>query len=400
MADDLHLDESVSHRKLFLPALVASYSATGPLAVVMTLFLIDMGNTFHVEVGVMGQVNTAASITAVAFGLLMGFLSVRFRRKPLLLFGLLCMSIAALGCFLAPDFTIMLMSYALSGIGLAMVLPMTITLVGEHFSLEKRASAVGWIIAGGSLAYVIGGPIAALVGGLGGWRFGVLWFVLPISLVSLLLAFFEVPSGSQSNQPTTRSETYLGGFKGIFSNISATACLVGDTLRSAAFAAVVVYATSFVRQRFDASTDLASMVLLGGALFYALGSIITVRIVNRTGRKFSAVWTVLLAGVFTISYAYVHSLGLSLALICVASWFFGMSASACNSLSLEQVPKFRGTMMSLDSAAINLGSAFGTTLGGLVLLSYGYEGMGIVLGITGVVGAMVLYFLSKDPIRT
>ena len=76
----------------------------------------------------------------------------------------------------------------------------------------------------------------------------------------------------------------------------------------------------------------------------------------------------------------------------------------CSRLRLLQaeadMPKFRGTMMSLDSAAINLGSAFGTTLGGLVLLSYGYEGMGIVLGIAGVVGAMVLYFLSKDPIRT
>lgn len=366
----------------------------------MTLFLIDMGNTFHVEVGVMGQVNTAASITAVAFGLLMGFLSVRFKHKPLLLLGLLCMSISALGCFLAPDFTTILMSYALSGVGLAMVLPMTITLVGEHFSLEKRAGAVGWIIAGGSLSYVIGGPIAALVGGLGGWRFSVLWFVLPVFLVSLLLAFFEIPSDPQSSHSTARSETYLGGFKGIFSNRSATACLVGDTLRSAAFAAVVVYAASFVRQRFGASTDFASMVLLGGALFYALGSIITGRIVNRTGRKFSSVWTVLLAGVFTVSYAYASNLWLSLALICVASWFFGMSASACNSLSLEQVPKFRGTMMSLDSAAINLGSAFGTTLGGLVLLSFDYEGMGIALGMTGVVGAIVLYLLSKDPTRT
>jgi predicted MFS family arabinose efflux permease len=62
-----------------------------------------------------------------------------------------------------------------------------------------------------------------------------------------------------------------------------------------------------------------------------------------------------------------------------------------------QVPRLRGTMMSIDSAAVNLGSAFGTTIGGMVLLAFNYEGMGTILGAMGVVSALVFLLFSKDP---
>jgi predicted MFS family arabinose efflux permease len=122
-------------------------------------------------------------------------------------------------------------------------------------------------------------------------------------------------------------------------------------------------------------------------------------IVNRFGRKTSTVLTAFLAGIFTITYACVFNLWLSLTLGFIDSWFFGMVTSAANSLTLEQVPEFRGTMMSIDTAAINLGSAFGTALGGLALLSFGYEGLGIALGVMGVAAAVVFHFLTTDPTR-
>jgi len=392
-------EERVSHGKLFLPSLVISYFATGPLAVLVALFLIDIGKAFNVSVGVMGQINTLYSIVAVVFALLIGVLSVRFEHKLLLLTGLLFIGISSVGCFLASDFSVMLVSYSLSGLGWAMVSPMSVTLIGEHFPLDKRANAIGWIIAGGSLSYVIGAPVIALIASLGNWRLALLVFVIPISFVSLLLAFVGLPSTSRSQQSTIDGKTYLKSFKGILSNRSATACLTGDALRMAAFVAVYFYAISFVRQRFSLSADLASIVLIGGALCYALGGLVGGRFVNKFGRKPSTVLTALLASAFTIAYVYTPNLWLSFALIFAASWFFGMVASAANSLTLEQVPKFRGTMMSIDSAALNLGSAIGTAMGGLVLLSFDYEGLGSALGAMGIVAAIVFYLLAIDPTK-
>jgi len=144
MADNLgHVEEKGSRGRLFLPSLAFSYFAAGPLGVLVSLLLIDIGETFGVSEGVMGQINTLYSIVAVVIALLMGILSLRFKHKSLLLTGLLFISISALGCLVASDFNWMLVSYSLSGLGWAMVSPMCVTMIGEHFPLEKRASAVG-----------------------------------------------------------------------------------------------------------------------------------------------------------------------------------------------------------------------------------------------------------------
>jgi DHA1 family purine base/nucleoside efflux pump-like MFS transporter len=394
-----HAEKKESLGRLFLPSLALSYFATGPLGVVVSLFLIDIGETFGVSEGIMGQINTLYSIVAVVFALLMGILSLRFKHKHLLLTGLLFISISALGCLVAPNFILMLVSYSISGLGWAMVSPMCVTLIGEHFSLEKRAGAIGWIIAGGALSYAIGSPVIALAASLGGWRLAILGFVIPVLLASLLLAFISLPSISRSHQSTVNGKTYLRSFKGILSGKSAIACLIGDAFRSASFIAILIYGASFFRKQFLVSTNFASIWILGAASFYTLGSVVTGRVVNRFGRKTSTVLTAFLSGIFVIIYACVPSLWLSLLLSLVDSWFFGMVTSAANSLTLEQVPEFRGTMMSIDTAAINLGSAFGTAFGGLALLSFGYEGLGIVLGVIGVAATIIFYLLTTDPTR-
>jgi len=112
------------------------------------------------------------------------------------------------------------------------------------------------------------------------------------------------------------------------------------------------------------------------------------------------VLTVLLSAIFTITFTSVPDLWLSLALNFLGAWFFGMGASATSSLTLEQVPKFRGTMMSINSAAMNLGSALGAALGGLTLVLFDYEVLGLALGAMGVVAAVVFQTLAIDPTRT
>ncbi len=389
------IQERDSHGSLFLSSLAISNFATGPLGVLLTLLLIDIALTFEVSLGVMGQISTLSSVVSVIFALVMGILSVRFRHKSLLITGLLCVGVSALGCFLASSFNLMLISYSLSGVGTAMVFPMALTLVGEHLLLERRGSAVGWIIAAGSLSYLIGAPVISLISDIGGWRLTLLGFIIPISLTSLFLALIGVPSTSHK-QLTTNKTSYLESFKGVLLNISAAACLAGNVLRTASFIAIVLYGISFFRQRFLVSTDFASLIIIGAALCYTLGSLVTGRLVNKFGRKSLTVLTALLAGMFIVSFVYLPNLWLSLTLNFLGTWFSGMSSSAANSLALEQTPRFRGTMMSINSAALSFGSALGSALGGLALVLFNYEVMGSILGVMGIVAAIIFHFLATD----
>jgi predicted MFS family arabinose efflux permease len=350
-------------------------------------------------VGIMGQVNTFSSVAAVVSALIMGFLSVRFRHKSLLMTGLLFFAVSSVGCFMASGFSAMLLAYSISGVGLAMFNPMMNALVGEHFSLDKRASAIGWTVGAGALAYVAGPLVLNLLSDFGGWRFSLLGFVIPLLLVSLVLAFFGIPSATHSDVASRDQSRFLSGFKGVLSCKSAWACLAGDTLRAASFAAVLYYGAAFFMQRFGASTDLATLIILAAASCYTVGSLISGRFVDRVGRKPFTAMAALLAGSFTVSFVLVPVFWGSLLLNLAAAFLFGVFTAAAISLTLEQVPAYRGTMMSVDSAFVNLGYALGAAVGGMALLRFGYEGLGAALGLFGIVAALVFYLFARDPTR-
>jgi predicted MFS family arabinose efflux permease len=388
-----------SSNRMLLATLVFCTFSIGPLAVLVSLFLYPIATEFGVEVGVMGQVNTFSSVAAVVFALAMGFLSVRFRHKSLLMIGLLLFAVSAVGCFFAPGFGAMLLAYSISGVGLAMINPMVNALVGDHFSFDIRARAVSLTVGAGALAYVLGPLVLDLLSDLGGWRFSLMGFIIPLLFVSLVLAFFGIPSISHTHETMASQSGLLSGFKEVSSCKSAWACLAGDTLRSASFAAVLYYGAAFFMQRFGASTDTATLIVLMAASCYTVGSLVSGRLVDKVGRKPFTAMTALLAGVFTVFFVYVPSFWASLLLNVAAAVSFGMVTAAAISLTLEQVPAYRGTMMSVDSAFVNLGYALGAAVGGMALLRFGYGGLGAALGLFGIVAATVFYLFAKDPTR-
>ena len=58
------------------------------------------------------------------------------------------------------------------------------------------------------------------------------WYVLPISLVALVLAYFFVPKNLQ--QATAVKQSFSESFKQVFLNKSAAACLIGNMFLAAA----------------------------------------------------------------------------------------------------------------------------------------------------------------------
>jgi len=193
---------------------------------------------------------------------------------------------------------------------------------------------------------------------------------------------------------------YSEGFKGVFSNRSAVGCLVGSALSGAAWMAVPIYAPSFFRQRFLVSTGSASILVLVAAVCYTCGSLTGGRLVKRFGRKPLTVLGALGAGIFTILYTNLFDLWSSVGVVFLACLLAGIRLSASTGLILEQVPTFRGTMMSVRHATVALADALGSGIGGLVLLQFGYGGMAAVLGALGIAAAAVFQLLAIDATKT
>jgi len=395
MSKSHELRETDSSGRMVLFSLILSRFATASPGALLGLLLIDIGLDFNRSVGVMGQIQSVSSVVAVLFALLMGILSVKYNHKKLILVGLLSYNISTLGCGLSPNYTTMLLLFSLSGIGGAMVLPMTMTIVTDLYSPEKRGSVLGYLMASISISFIIGAVIIGYVAELFGWRVAFLGYAFPLFFLSLVLSIYSLPSKIGRDQKIEESD-YLIGFKAIRENKSAIASLVVVVLANASWQAILLYSTAYIRTRFDLSSGFASVMLLIGGTLFTIGAIAGGRVLNRFGRKKLAVITATISGIFTMCFANMPSFWLTQLFIWLSCWFVGMRVTAFTTLELEQVPEFRGTMMSVDSAFSSLGSAFGSILGGVALQFSGYGLMSLTLGTLHVLASIVILRFVKD----
>ena len=183
------------HTKLFTFSLILAGFASQPSETILSLLLIDIAQSFNTSIGTMGQIRTSAAIITVVMAFFSGILSVQINPKTLLLTGLSFYIVSSIGCYLAQSFSTMLVSYSLSGIGLALVYPMVMALIGEYIPLEKRPHVIGYFIAGSAFSFFVGGPVFSFLTQYGGWRSTFLYYILPIAIFSTILFLVVLPSG-------------------------------------------------------------------------------------------------------------------------------------------------------------------------------------------------------------
>lgn len=385
-----------SSNRLILFALFISSYAMYPSQLIITVLLVEIAGDFNLPIGISAQIRSISLAVALVTAFAVGALSIKYRKKNLLVAGLLALTFSAIGCGASMNFGMLILFYILTGLGVTIVEPMATALVGEYFPAEERASALGWYGAAGGISHMVGSQVIGFIAELGGWRLPFLAYALPASLLSIALVSSQLPSEKMEVQRSSRS--IMTGFRDVLSDHSALACLSGITLATATWQGIYFFSVSFLKQELSMPPILAAGIYSIMSVMFTMGSLSSGRIIRKIGRKHAVLLGLAAIVIFTVAYTNLPFLWLVLFCNVVGCYFGAIRNLSSIGLSLEQVPGSRGTMMSLNSAALRIGSLLGTSIGGLIIIVYGWRALGLLFGFTGIVSAMIYLLFVRDPI--
>ena len=184
----------------------------------------------------------AGIITAAALGDTLG-------RRLVFVLGLVVFTLSSIACAVAPSAELLVAARAVQGLGAAMVMPLSLTLLTSAFPAERRGAIVGIWGGIGGLA-VAAGPLVggAITQGLN-WHW-IFWVNAPIGLAAVVLSLVLLP---ESKGPATRLDLIAAALVGL----GATGIVWG-----------------LIRAGDDGWTSAAALVTLGVGLLLVAGFVV------------------------------------------------------------------------------------------------------------------------------
>ena len=143
-------------------------------------------NPVAIQWSITGYLLTAAALLLVA-----GALADRFGRRRVLVTGLLVMLVASVGCAAAPSFAVLIAARVVQGLGAALAVPSSLSLLNGALRREDRATGIGVWAGLASLGTLFGPFVGGWLVDQASWR---AVFLLNVPLIlGAILALRPVP---------------------------------------------------------------------------------------------------------------------------------------------------------------------------------------------------------------
>lgn len=281
-------------------------------------------------------------------------------RKPVILVGIAVFLLGSVLCGLAWSMPSLIAFRAVQGIGAGAILPITITMMGDIYTLEERAKVQGYVASVWAIASVVGPTLGGVFAQLEVWR-GIFLVNIPLCLLAgwlILRNFREQVQQRQTHRIDVPGAVLLAG--------GLTLVLLGTLEGGNAWAWLSVPSVA---------------VFAAGAALLAL----FVRTERRAAEPVMPGWVVTRPVVRTTSLV-----GLA-----VGAGLIGLTAFVPTYLQvgLGLSPVVAG----LGLATLTIGWPIAATVSGRIYLRIGFRSTTIIGGVLVVVGAVLLAALHGTP---
>jgi DHA1 family bicyclomycin/chloramphenicol resistance-like MFS transporter len=366
---------SSTHRPMRFPefvVIVASIIALNPLALDMMLpALPNIGASFKISDG--NYLQSVLSTFLLGFGVgqfVIGPLSDRFGRRPVLLTGMVLYGLASMLALFAPSFEALLLARALQGLGTAATRVIATSIVRDCYSGRRMASVMSLVMMIFVAVPIIAPSFGQAVMFVAQWR-GIFIVLMAYGLFALLWSVLRLPETLpvSERKPLTVRQV-VDSFRQTLTNRQTLGyALAAGGVQGVLFA--YVFSSEQVFTEIYHLGHYFPLAFAAIAIGIALAGFLNARFVGRLGMRVishSALVVFALVAVAMLIAAWANALPLPLymALSAIALFTFGLMMSNFTALAMEPQGHIAGTASSLyGSITTLLGISIGVTLGQL-----------------------------------
>ncbi|MFN8354028.1 MAG: MFS transporter [Spirosomataceae bacterium] len=365
--------------------------------------------SFNVSPQQFGWMVSAYSFSAGFSGFLASFFVDRFDRKRVLQTAYSGLVIATWACAFAPTYELLTAARIIAGIFGGVLGSQVMSIVGDTIPYERRGRGMAVIQAAFSLAAVAGVPFGLWLASQLSWHAPFL-FVGCLGLVNSLLIQFFVPPLTTHLQQLDHKPHPLDVIRSIASQPNQQRALVLTGLMMIGHFSIIPFISPYlVTNAHFSEKDIYLIYLVGGAL-----TIISSPLIGKLADQYGKyrLFAICASLSLTTTFAITNLPAVELPLVLVVSGFFfifsgGRVITSQAMLSSVVLPQNRGGFMSINTAVMQLSSATGSFVAGMIvqkgsdglLHHYPYVGyMAIIAMICAIIVARKIKPVGQDAV--
>jgi predicted MFS family arabinose efflux permease len=330
------------------------------------------------------------------FQLLYGYLAERFGKRQIITLSTSLFTVATGLCAFAIAIPDLAAYRALTGMFAAAIMPVSLALIGDLFTMEERQSAIGSFMGisflGQGLSMAIGGSIAYFLN----WRgvFGIYAVLAAFSSILLFTIGRKMPS--TKNKDTKALLPYINILKNPSSVIIYTLVIFEGVFLIGSFS----FLGGFIKQVFELNNFVIGIVMTAFGIMALIAGRKSGLIVFKIGRKKTVVIGISLA---FLADVLLVTLGNSLPIVVIAVGLMGfgfmMAHSTFLTIATEFAAKARSYATSLVAFCFMGGGGIGTAIGGKIIAASSFENLFTIYG-TGLLFVTISALFVKSSFKT
>jgi predicted MFS family arabinose efflux permease len=374
-----------SSRFILASLIIAMYLANVS-AIAMTPFLLDIGRELKADLGAMGVLLAVGSITWAVVSVFAGVVSDRFGRRPVMMAGLLGLTLSPLGLAATSVYWVAIGARFSGGFGGGSFMGTAFAAASDAVPPSERGRALGWLITGQSLALVVGIPVVTYMAAFIGWR-GSLAIQGVAMIVAAVLVWLAVPG--QERKPRTEASRSVSVMRLLTPRV--LALLSANTMERICYGGVAVYLATYLVTSYGASLEVLAVglgiVAVGNLIGNFIGGELTDRLPSRT---LLAAGSLIVTGVLALPLLLWQP-GLW---ITVGLGFVYTAVNAVGRPSLvasvsEVSDEARGAMLGANMTFASFGWLGAQAFGGWLIGTMGFPIFGVLTALAGAIGAIL-----------